>query len=286
MRSEAQRPHALTNEVTNGFRQPKLPIFVHVVLFWCCYLAVLVLASIVKAKVPPQWAQLVWGLSSSAALLPLTLVFLRREDRTFRDIGLNVEAMSVPRLVAGIVIGLTIFAVILSLIDIVAGPLHLTRGIASPGTMADSGCTFLALACMEELGFRGYALRTLVRTMGMWRAQTMVALAFGLSHVAFGWSWSNILLGVIPSALLFGVAATSSRGLAMPIGVHAGLNFAQWAVSENSGIWKLEFNNQLRPRVDFVSPIIGIAVTLFVAFLFWRLQIHRERGDAESSLSN
>jgi len=249
-------------------------------------MAVLVLASSVKAKVPPQWGQLVWGLASSAALLPLILVFLRREGRTFRDIGLNIEAMSVPRLVAGIVIGLATFAVILLLIDIIAGPLRLTRGIASSGTMAVSGCTFLALACMEELGFRGYALRTLVRTMGMWRAQAIVAVAFGLSHVAFGWSWINILLGVIPSALLFGIAATSSRGLAMPIGVHTGVNFAQWAVSDNSGIWKLVFNDQLRLRVDFVSHIIGIAVTLFVAFLFWRLQIHRGRGDSESNLSS
>jgi membrane protease YdiL (CAAX protease family) len=214
------------NKVEQGSKQRHVHAFAQVVLFWCCYMAVLVLASIVKAKVPPQWGQLVWGLASSSALLPLTLVFLRLEGRTVRDIGLNFEALSVPRLVAGIVIGLATFAVIVLLINLIAGPVCLTRGTASSGTMVVLGFTFLALASMEELGFRGYALRTLVRSVGMWRGQAIVAVAFGLSHVAFGWSWIDILLGVLPCALLFGIAATSTRGLAMPIGVHAGVNFA------------------------------------------------------------
>lgn len=256
-----------------------------VALFWCCYMAVLVLAWMIKGKVPPNWGQLVWGLVSSAALLPLILVFLRWEGRTFRDIGLNFEAMSVPRLVAGTVIGVATFAVILWLVSMIAGPMRLTRGTASPGGMVVSGLTTLALACMEELGFRGYPLRTLVQTLGMWRAQAIVAVAFGLCHVAYGWSWTNIVLGVMPWALVFGFAATSSRGLAMPIGVHAGVNFGQGAVSDNSGIWKLVIDDQLRPRVGFVSRLIGIAVALLVAFLFWRLQIRRKLGDAASKVS-
>jgi uncharacterized protein len=273
------------DENTKGSKQPKLRVFIRVVLFWCCYMAVLVLVWMVKGKVPPNWGQLAWGLASSAALLPLTFVFLRQEGRTFRDIGLNIEAMSLPRLVTGIVIGLATFAVILSLIEISTGPMRLTRGNASPGTMVISGCTFLALACTEELGFRGYALRSLYRTFGMWQAQSIVVVAFGLCHVAYGWSWINILLGVMPWALVFGIAATSSRGLAMPLGVHTGVNFAQWAVNDSSGIWKLVINDQLRPRVDLMSRIIGIPVTLFVAFLFWRLQIHRKLGDAASKVS-
>jgi uncharacterized protein len=189
--------------------------------------------------------------------------------------------MSVPRLVTGIAIGLASFAVILLLINIVAGPMRLTRGTASPGSIVISGCSILALACMEELGFRGYPLRILVRTLGMWQAQAIVVVAFSLCHVAYGWSWVNIVLGVMPWALVFGMAATSSCGLAMSLGVHAGINFAQSAVNDNSGIWKLVFNDQLRTRIGLASRIINIAVTLFVAFLFWRFQIHRERGEVE-----
>jgi uncharacterized protein len=273
------------NQNTKVSRQQRWRVLMRVALFWCCYMAVLVLAWMIKGKVPPNWGQLVWGLASSAALLPLILVFLRWEGRTFRDIGLNFETMSVPRLVAGTVIGVAAFAVILWLVSMIAGPMRLTRGTASPGGMVVSGFTTLAIACMEELGFRGYPLRTLVQTIGMWRAQAIVAVAFGLCHVAYGWSWTNIVLGVMPWALVFGFAATSSRGLAMPIGVHAGVNFAQGAVSDNSGIWKLVIDDQLRPRVGFVSRLIGIAVALLVAFLFWRLQIRRKLGDAASKVS-
>lgn len=273
------------NENREESKQRKLRVLVRVVLFWSCYMGVLVFAWTVKGKVPPKWGQLVWGLASSAILLPLIFVFLRWEGRTFREIGLNVEVMSGPRLVAGTVVGLATFAVILWLTSMIAGPIQLTRGIASRGTTVLSGFTFLALACMEELGFRGYALRTLVRTLGMWRAQAIVAFAFGLCHVAYGWSWVNISLGVMPWALVFGIAATSSRGLAMPLGVHAGVNFAQWAVSDNSGIWKLVINDQFRPRIGLVSRIIDITVALLLAVLFCRaFRIQSERSDAESEL--
>ena len=254
-------------------------------LFWGCYMAILILEWKVKTKIPPQWGQLFWGLASSAALLLLTFVILHWEGRTFRDVGLNLEAMSVPRLVTGIAIGLASFAAILLLINIVAGPMRLTRGTASSGSTVVTGCSILALACMEELGFRAYPLRTLVRTQGMWQAQAIVVVAFGLCHVAYGWSWVNIVLGVMPWALVFGMAATSSRGLAMSLGVHAGINFAQSAVNDNSGIWKLVFNEQLRTRIGLASRIVNIAVTMFVAFLFWRLQVHRNRGDAASIAS-
>jgi membrane protease YdiL (CAAX protease family) len=273
------------NQNTKVSRQQRWRVFMRVALFWCCYMAVLVLAWMIKGKIPPNWGQLVWGLASSAALLPLILVFLQWEGRTFRDIGLNFEAMSVPRLVAGTAIGVASFAVILWLVSMIAGPMRLTRGTASPGGVVVSGLTTLALACMEELGFRGYPLRTLVQTLGMWRGQAIVAVAFGLCHVAYGWSWTNIVLGVMPWALVFGFAATSSRGLAMPIGVHAGVNFAQATVNDDSGIWKLVIDDQLRPRVGFVSRMIGIAVALFMAFLFWRLQAHRKLGDAASKVS-
>ena len=285
MKSEAQKPLALLNESTKGFKQSKLPVFLRVMLFWGCYMAILILEWKVKTKIPPQWGQLFWGLASSAALLLLTFVFLRWEGRTFRDVGLNLEAMSVPRLVTGIAIGLASFAAILLLINIVAGPMRLSRGTASSGSTVISGCSILAIACMEELGFRAYPLRTLVRTLGMWQAQAIVVVAFGLCHVAYGWSWVNIVLGVMPWALVFGMAATSSRGLAMSLGLHAGINFAQSAVKDNSGIWKLVFNEQLRTRIGLASRIVNIAVTMFVAFLFWRLQVHRNRGDAASIAS-
>jgi len=250
--------------------------------FWAGYLVVLVAASFGKGMAPPQFAQLVWGLGGSVLLVLLTWAFLRWDRRGFRDVGMNVEGMSVARWVVGVGIGLVVFAVIMVLVDLIAGPVRLVRGGASAGGAVVSAITVLAVAAMEEIGFRGYPLRTLVGAVGLWRAQAIVAVAFGLCHVAYGWSWSNILLGVIPFGILFGFAATGSRGLAVPIGVHAGINFAQWAVGDSSGIWKLVFDEGMRGRVAVVSRAGGIGVSFVGAFLFWWVSRRRGGGDVES----
>jgi hypothetical protein len=65
MASEAQRLLAFMNEFAKRLKQGNLPVFMRVVLFWCCYMAVLLLAWIAKAKVPPQWGQLVGGLRAA-----------------------------------------------------------------------------------------------------------------------------------------------------------------------------------------------------------------------------
>jgi membrane protease YdiL (CAAX protease family) len=131
--------------------------------------------------------------------------------------------------------------------------------------------TYLALSLMEELGFRGYPLRTLVPTLGPWRAQAIVAVAFALSHIGFGWPLRTVLFGVLPNALLFGAAALASRGLAMPIGLHAALNISRWAVGETdvSGFWTLTVAESGRDRVATSAPFIGIGVTVVATISLW-----------------
>jgi membrane protease YdiL (CAAX protease family) len=257
-------------EVAARSRRRRSLLFGRVVVFWCCYIAILVLAARVKAMVPQRWGQLVWGIASAAAILPLTLLFLRRENRSVCDIGLNLEPTSALRFVAGIFVGLGVYGLNVILVTVLGSPIHFAwADDAEPRTTALTLSTLVALSCMEELGFRGYPLRTLVPAFGLWQAQGMVAVAFGLCHFAFGWSWATILLGVVPGALLFGMAAVASRGLALPIGIHAGLNFARWSV-ENNGIWTLVVDEQALARIATVAPITGVAVTVLTTLGFWR----------------
>lgn len=232
------------------------------------------LSAFPKSMVPQQWAPLVWGSVSSLAILGLGLLFLRKEGRHPQDAGLVPDRTSGLRLLGGVVIGLSFYGLQLAAIRAIAGPVHpvLKEGADFSTFALAVGGTF-ALACMEELGFRGYPLRTLLLHLKLWPAQLVVAVAFGLSHLAFGWSWPSILLGVIPSGLIFGFATTASRGLAMPIGIHAGVNLAQSSLHGSSawGFWTLEMDEQVRERIAAIGPVSGAAVALLVALAFWGL---------------
>lgn len=262
-------------------------LLARVFVFWCGYIAILWLASLVKAKLPQEWGSLAWGLISSVAILAFTFVFLWRENRRAQDIGLSLKWSSWLRLLIGILLGFVVFSLQILIVDVIAGPIHLTGvGGIAPGVVISAVLSTLALACMEELGFRGYPLRTLVLGFGLWPAQGIVAVAFGLCHFAFGWSWQAILLGVIPSALLFGMAAIASRGLALPIGLHTGLNLAQSSLRDNSswGFVALVMNDRVRDRVGKVSPLIGTVVVLLAMLGFWWWQKSREEPEENATI--
>lgn len=54
------------------------------------------------------------------------------------------------------------------------------------------------------VGFRAYPLWTLVGALGIWWAQGVVAVAFALVHILYGWSMSPVLLGVFPKEQYYG----------------------------------------------------------------------------------
>jgi hypothetical protein len=130
---------------------------------------------------------------------------------------------------------------------------------------------YLLLACREELAFRGYPLRRLDRSFGPWSAQLIVALVFALEHRAGGYSWTNALFGTFVGSLLFGMAALATRGLALPIGLHAAWNFGQWIIGEkeSSGLWKPIIPGGPSASTDHVVLIAYVAVFGLATLAFW-----------------
>jgi membrane protease YdiL (CAAX protease family) len=213
-----------------------------------------------------------WGVASSAGALVLTLLFLWRERRRAADIGLRTDSGSVPRFAIGLAIGFSMYA-LHALVITTLGGVRLTRTAdVDPKAVAIAICTYLALSCMEELGFRGYPLRTLVPEVGMWKAQAIVAAAFAANHLAFGWSWVSVIVGVATGGLLFGMTAIASRGLAMPIGLHAAWNIGSWSAGEknNSGIWRMAVDEDVLSRAAAVGAASYVVIFALATFAFWR----------------
>jgi|CXWL01.1.fsa_nt_gi membrane protease YdiL (CAAX protease family) len=251
-----------------------------VALFWTAYLVILMLASIPKGMVPPAWGSFVWGIVAVPLLLALTHFLSSTTAPPLARVGLVPTRASVGRLATGLVIGAATYSLTLLAISLLVVPLHYVRS-ATP----DAASLMLVvlttglLAAMEEVGFRGYSLQALLRVLPTWQAQLLVAVAFGATHLAFGWPWQSVVTGVIPSALLFGAVAQWSGGLAMPIGVHAAVNLARIASGESGspGIWQLVVDDASASALAARAPLVGTTMTLLAVAAVWGWSL-RSRG--------
>jgi len=85
----------------------------------------------------------------------------------------------------------------------------------------------LSANAVEELVFRGYGFERLVRGLGHWPAQLIIALLFAAFHMLNGWPWQVALLGTTVASLLFGLVFLRWRSVPAAVGVHAAANWVR-----------------------------------------------------------
>lgn len=254
-----------------------------VLLFYLVCVVFLIVAAPLGSRFPGQWPKVAIGAMTSIAAFALTVLFVRWDGIRLADVGAALGGRSVTRLAFGFFIGLLMVAVQGSFVTF-DGHVHWVRtGGTGIAPIAMALLAYLALACREELTFHGYPLRRLERFFGIWAAQIIVALAFALEHRAGGFSWFNAMFGSVAGSLLFGMASIATRGLAVPIGVHAAWNFGQWVLGEKDlpGLWRPVIEESYRAHVDHVGLIGYFAVFGLGIVVFWRLrtiQVNRERS--------
>jgi membrane protease YdiL (CAAX protease family) len=251
-----------------GWRVP-----IRVALFWVGYIAILLLGSFPRNMAPPSWAQAVWVVWGAVLVYAMTVAFVRLEGRSLREVGFGVDAATVLRFALGLLSGAALYTVTRVTVSVVTGGIHVEKGGGFHGAApAFVGATFVVSACMEGFGFRGYPQHTLQRRFGVWPAVITAAFFFALSHIAFGWSWNDVLLGVFPNGVLFGMVTVASRGLAMPTALHAAINLSQWSFGEDGGTgpWKIVVDPSALARVQAVAPLMTLAVYALAIFAAWK----------------
>src|SRR5215216_5173550 len=145
-----------------------------VVLFFVACAAVLAATAPLAPLLPELPPELVIGTVADLGALALTVLFVRWAGLRLEDVGASLGGRSALRLAGGFLLGLFLVALHSSVVA-VAG--HV-RWVPAPGARpADTTVTllaYLALACREELAFRGYPLRRLEPLIGLWGAQLLV----------------------------------------------------------------------------------------------------------------
>jgi membrane protease YdiL (CAAX protease family) len=220
------------------------------------------------------------------AAFGLTILFLYWDRLRLNDVGAAADRFTPVRLLTGFLMGLVVVTLWAS-ISAATGYVRWERG-SEIGFLAPFSAlvAYLALSCREELAFHGYPLRRLQRPLGVWGAQLFVAFVFAVEHRLGGYSWPNALFGAGVGSLLFGMAAIATRGLAVPIGLHAAWNFGQamLGLRGQPGLWKAIVEPGQEERTETATMIVYVVVIASATLAFWLW--HRRRNEASRIMSS
>lgn len=210
-------------------------------LFLLASALILIVASRLARSVSAEATPVLVGALASPLTFLLTLLFVRWDVVRLSDVGVGITKRTAPRLLLGFFVGVAIVA-LQDLVIYCGGHTHweIDRSHFSFGPIAVALAGYFLLALREELSFRGYPLRRMESAWGTWSAIIVIGFLFTLEHAAGGWGL-RALLGPPFGAMLFGIAALATRGLAVPLGIHAAFNFGQWFMGqkENAGALRL-----------------------------------------------
>jgi membrane protease YdiL (CAAX protease family) len=244
------------------------------VLLFCLSCAILLAASSGFTKgLQTIWAQVISVAIAGVGAFLLTIIFVRWERLTLRDIGVLPGRQTILHLFTGLFIGL-ILAILQPLIVLIVGHVSLVRSPVSGLTIIINLLLYVAVACREEIAFRGYPLRRLNMAMGFWAAMLIVAAVFIIEHIVGGAGWLQAVLGPGTGALLFGLAALKTKGIALPVGLHAAWNFGQWALGfkNEAGIYKVVIEKGYEVREEYIgwcSYLIVMGLGVMILY-YWK----------------
>jgi membrane protease YdiL (CAAX protease family) len=128
-------------------------------------------------------------------------------------------------------------------------------GSAGTALLASLVLSVLAVAASEELVFRGFVLRAMRDRYPELGAALITTLLFGLAHMLNG-GFGNVVQGLLSfmTGFLFYAARRASRGIVLPILLHAWWDFAVLSA-------------ELGPGGADASSLFGAAVVVVVLFV-------------------
>lgn len=236
--------------------------FGRAILFYACSLVVFILSSILTINSPSRIADQLTALSATILTFFLILIFACWEKLNLNDVGIVPGKKSAPRFSIGFVIGLSM-AIMQVMIALSFG--HFQLNLVPEVTVYEIVLTlllFILAGTREELVYRSYFLRNLSNSLTPFLALVIMTVVFSIEHLVAGDTWQNGILGAGTGAVLFGLAALKTKGLALPLGLHIAWNFGNWALGFKGrpGIWEVIVEKGYDTQVNN----IGMAAYLFV----------------------
>jgi len=253
-----------------------------VLLFWLATMAFLAIAGPLAGT--GTSAAVLVGALTVPPTFALTFLLIKWDGKRLGDFGFGLTLGSWLRFAGGLLLGFLLVAAQTALI-LAGGGVHWIA--ASPTrTMFLPILGYLLLATREELAFRGYPLRKLASDIDPWSAQVLVAAIFVIEHKLGSSSWTNALVGSGMGALVFGMAALATRGLAFPIGLHAAWNIGDWArgTKGGGGLWHMVPGSGpgVHAERTMMASYVAVMSLALVGLWLWHRQTNPGRAQSTS----
>ncbi len=238
-------------------------------LFWVVFLLLLLFfGSLSNTLLHKNWSSALYGTIATIATSICTLLFIKLEKKTLFEYGLVLEKKTFVRFIGGLAIGTIIFSLIILLL-LVFTELRMEK---SKQVWEWKNLFWYLLiipaAFMEELAFRSYTFINLNKVFGLRITQIIVAIAFAVYHILMGWDIGIAILGPGIWAIVFGLAAVWSKGIAVPTGIHVALNLIQQMIGLKTGdsepIWLLHQSATASAASLSRTEMMGILSQVFV----------------------
>lgn len=240
--------------------------------YWILFLiSLFIIGTLISPILPAKFERFSYGIFGSLAAFIITWLFIKVEKKNFRNYQLVWKRKTVPNFLIGLIIGsLLLICIVLFLVSFSVLELKINSKQFNPLSLLWY-LAIIPLALMEEVAFRSYPFLKLHNIFGLRITQIIVAVAFALYHCATGWSIENAFFGPGVWAFTFGLAAIYSKGIAVPTGIHVGLNLLQQIIGLKSGlcdsIWILDYESKTTPEAAANAETIGYITQIIVFIL-------------------
>ncbi|MBV8391529.1 MAG: CPBP family intramembrane metalloprotease [Mucilaginibacter sp.] len=240
------------------------------VLFWLSC-AVALAASSGLTKSLSGWASAIAIGTAGVIAFLLTILFCKWQKLTLKDVGVVPGGSTARHLLIGVIVGALMVAVQV-IATIIPGYVKLVYAPqVGPLIIGTNLLLYILIACREELVFRAFPLRSINYTAGPAIAQTVVVILFIIEHKVGGMTWIQAILGPGLGAILFGLAALKTKGLALPIGIHSAWNFGQWIMGfkNDTGLFRViteKGHETIVMYLGWVGYILATGIAILVVY--------------------
>lgn len=224
---KARRPRSLGERiflVDDG----RLRAYVRVLLFVFCMLAIeVVVAGLIGeyyATYPFRWLLFWSSIVLVISFLALSWIFVRFIDhRDFSTLGLSLQTEWGRELGVGFAFGITLQLIVLGILVVTHSVHYSPAGGYNLHFWKQSSMSlvlFAMAATVEELSFRGYALKWLMWSIGAPAAVVLSSVLFGAGHLLNPGATFFSTLNTALAGILLAVPYVRTRSMWMQIGVH------------------------------------------------------------------